>query len=86
MKHSVFFHLREKLFIIRRNASLFFGLALFLLGAFGFSSGKYCDGNPADYYSCTNPSAYHYYSPVALIAIVAGAFCIAVWFIKKFDI
>lgn len=75
--------LLENLFLVRENAMLFFGIALFLFGVLGFSNGKYCDGNPADYYSCTNPSAYYYYSPLAIALCILGAFCIAIWFLKK---
>ncbi len=69
--------------IARENSGLFFGLTLFLLGLLNFSRGKYCDGNPADYYSCTNPSAYYYYSPLAVALCIIGAFCIAFWRLKN---
>ncbi len=68
---------------MRANAPLFFGIALFLLGVLNFSHGKYCDGNVADYYSCTNPSAYYYYGPLAIMLCIFGAFCVAFWFLKK---
>lgn len=73
----------EHLLLMRKNSELFFGIALFLFGVFNFSNGKYCDGNPADYYSCTNPSAYYYYGSFAITLAVLGAFCIAIWFLKK---
>jgi hypothetical protein len=72
-------------YLVRRNATLFLGNTLFLLGVFGFSNGKYCDGNAADYYACTNPAAYYYYSIPAITAIVLGGFFLSVWYVKKMN-
>jgi len=83
MKHYFLKSMRENIFLVRKNAHLFFGIALFLFGILGFSNGKYCDGNQADYYSCTNPSAYYYYGFFATALCIFGAFCIALWFLKK---
>jgi hypothetical protein len=85
MKHYFLKMGKENLFLVRENARLFLGIALFLLGVLDFSNGKYCDGNPADYYSCTNPSAYYYYSPLAIAFCILGAFCITIWFLKRFE-
>jgi hypothetical protein len=68
---------------MRKNSELFFGIVFFLLGLLSVSHGKYCDGNPADYYSCTNPATYYYYSPVAIALCILGALCLAMWFLKN---
>jgi hypothetical protein len=69
--------------VIKKNFGLFFGIALFFLGVFGFSSGKYCDGNAADYLSCTRPSTYYYYDTLHIAYIIIGAFLVMVWFLRK---
>lgn len=68
---------------MRKNGGLFFGLAAVIFGLLDFSNGKYCDGNPADYYSCTNPDTYYYYGFFAIALTIIGAFCITLWFLKK---
>lgn len=73
---------QDHLEIIRREASLFAGLALFLVGVFGFHAGRYCDGNTADYLSCTRPAVYYYYGAFDLLLIVLGAFLITLWILK----
>jgi len=82
---GIFSQMASVAFLVKKNAVLFFGNALFLLGVFGFSRGKYCDGNTADYLDCTNPAVYYHYGPMALAAILLGAFFITVWFLKKSD-
>jgi hypothetical protein len=69
--------------VMERHALLFVGIALFILGLLNFSNGKYCDGNVADYYSCTNTAVYYYYGPIAVIACIVGAFLMTVWHINK---
>lgn len=69
--------------IIRREADLFFGAALVLLGLFNFQSGKYCDGNAADYLSCTSPTTYYYYGALEIALILIGVFFILLWFFKR---
>ena len=69
--------------IIRRESDLFLGALFTILGVFGFHSGKYCDGNTADYLSCTRPTTFYYYGWVEIICIVIGVFCILLWFQKR---
>ena len=69
--------------IIRREVELFLGAALTLVGILGFNSAKFCDGNTADYLSCTRPTAYHYYSASDIILIVVGVFFVLLWFLKR---
>lgn len=69
--------------IIRHEADLFVGTLFLLLGGLNWSTGKYCDGNTADYLSCTRPDAYYYYSAFAVALIVLGVFLILIWAVKK---
>ena len=69
--------------LVGREGELFAGVALFLIGLLNFDTGKYCDGNTADYLSCTRPSAYYYFGPVDIILVVAGVTLILIWFLKE---
>jgi hypothetical protein len=64
---------------IARDSSLFIGIALTLVGLLSFQADKFCDGNTADYLSCTRPSTYYFYSPFDIAIIVIGAFLIVIW-------
>jgi hypothetical protein len=64
---------------IARDASLFIGVALTVVGLLSFHSDKFCDGNTADYLSCTRPSTYYFYSPVEIGIVVVGIFLIMIW-------
>lgn len=65
-----------------KEAELFLGTALLLLGLLNFQNGKNCDGNSADYLSCTRPSTYYYYSWFEITLVILGTFLILLWFIK----
>ena len=67
--------------VFKREARIFIGSALFIVGLLGFDSGKYCDGNTADYLSCTRPSTYYYYDNLDVVLVVIGIFLIIMWFI-----
>lgn len=69
--------------IIRREADLFLGSALFFLGLLGFESDRYCDGNPADYLSCTRPTTFYYFDLLDIALIVAGVFFILFWLLHE---
>jgi hypothetical protein len=69
--------------IIRREADIFLGSLLFLVGVLDFHSGKYCDGNTADYLSCTRPVTYYYYTWIEIILIILGITFILLWFMKR---
>jgi hypothetical protein len=69
--------------LLFNNTRLFFGLALLLVGLFSFSSGKYCDGNSSNYYSCTRPSTYYYYPWWTIVFITLGSFFVVLWFLRK---
>jgi hypothetical protein len=77
---SVFDFFVGSLRTIARDAELFIGVALTLVGLLSFHSDKFCDGNTADYLSCTRPSTYYYYSPLAITIVVLGVFLILIWF------
>ncbi len=68
--------------IVARESDLFLGAALFLIGLLGFESGRYCDGNSADYLSCTRPATYYFYDAPHTILIVLGVFLILLWFVR----
>jgi hypothetical protein len=73
------------LHIMRRESDLFFGVLLFILGLLNFHSGRYCDGNTADYLSCTRPVTYYYYTWLEVMLIVVGIFFMLLWFLKRRD-
>jgi hypothetical protein len=64
---------------IARDAELFIGVALTLVGLLSFHSDKFCDGNTADYLSCTRPSTFYFYSPLDISIVVLGVFLVLVW-------
>ena len=69
--------------VMRKEAGLFWGVLFIITGLFGFRSGRYCDGNTADYLSCTRPAAYYYYDTLHIILLVIGIFLIMIWFLKQ---
>jgi len=69
--------------IIRREYDIFLGALLFLTGLLDFHSGKYCDGNTADYLSCTRPVTFYYYTWLEIILIILGVGFILLWFMKR---
>lgn len=66
-----------------REAELFLGTGLLLTGLLNWSSGKYCDGNTADYLSCTNPTTYYYYGGLQIVLIIVGSFFLLFWYLKR---
>ncbi len=73
----------ERLALIRAEFELFVGAALLAVGLLGFQSGKYCDGNTADYLSCTRPSTFYYYSAFDVTLIVLGVFLVLFWMLSR---
>ena len=73
----------ERAAIMRVEVDLFLGTSLAVLGILSFQTGKYCDGNTADYLSCTRPATYYYYSPVSIIAVVIGISLVLVWVVRR---
>ena len=69
--------------VMWKEIDLFLGVALFLVGLFGFSSGRFCDGNVGDYFTCTRPTSYHYYDGIHITLIVLGAFFVLLWLEKR---
>lgn len=69
--------------VIRHEAGLFWGVGFFVVGLFGFRSGRYCDGNTAEYLSCTRPATFYYYDWLHIALIVLGVFLILVWVLKN---
>lgn len=69
--------------VIAKESDLFLGTALFLIGLLGFESARYCDGNSADYLSCTRPATYYFYDAPHTILIVLGVVLILTWWVRK---
>ena len=65
------------------SGRLFLGIAFTLIGILSFASDKYCDGNAANYYSCTRPATYYYYPWWAVLLIVVGSFFVVLWFLRR---
>lgn len=74
--------LARDLVIIQREADLFLGATLFLIGLLGFESSRYCDGNLNDYISCTRPATYYYFDTLDIVLLVLGIFFVLVWYFK----
>lgn len=68
--------------ITAKEKELFFGVALFCVGLLSFEHGKYCDGNAADYLSCTRPATYYYFDDMDITLVIAGIFFILLWVLK----
>lgn len=73
----------ENLRTMRKEMNLFLGAALTVLGMLNWSTGKYCDGNTADYLSCTRPTAYYYYSWFSVTLVLIGVLLVLVWFVRN---
>ncbi len=69
--------------VVGKEIELFIGTALVLIGLFSFESDKFCDGNTADYLSCTRPSAYYYFGSLDIFCIVLGTFLILFWVLRS---
>ncbi len=80
---SVFDFFVRSFSTIARDAELFVGTALTLVGIFSIEADKFCDGNTADYLSCTRPSTFYFYSPLDIGIIVVGVFLILIWFLNR---
>ncbi|MEN9412958.1 MAG: hypothetical protein RLZZ342_45 [Candidatus Parcubacteria bacterium] len=72
----------RRLALMWRHVDIFVGGTLFAIGVLGFESGKYCDGNTADYLSCTRPAVYYYYSAFDIVLVVVGIWFITVWCVR----
>ncbi len=70
-------------YLMKREAELFIGTALLLIGLLSFHNGKNCDGNTAEYLSCTRPSTFYYFSGFEIFIIVLGIFFILFWHLKN---
>lgn len=80
---SVYDFIMRSLRTIAAESSLFIGVALTLIGLLSFHSDKFCDGNSADYLSCTRPSTFYFYSPLEIAMIVLGVFLIMLWVLHR---
>lgn len=69
--------------VMRLEKELFLGSGLLLVGLLNFESGKYCDGNTADYLSCTRPATYYYFDTFGILLIIAGVFLVMLWLLRR---
>jgi hypothetical protein len=69
--------------VIRREVELFLGVMLSILGIMSFDADKFCDGNTADYLSCTRPTAYYYFDTWDKVLVVVGVVLIMIWFVRR---
>lgn len=67
---------------IMRHKELFAGIGFTLVGLLSFNSDKFCDGNTADYLSCTRPSTFYYFDWLDITLIVAGVFLALIWYLR----
>lgn len=74
---------QENFAVVRKELQLFLGAALVIFGVFGFESGKYCDGNTADYLSCTRPSTYYFYDALDITCLIVGVTLLLLWYLKR---
>lgn len=72
----------EYVHVIVREKELFLGAGFALIGVFSFESDKFCDGNTANYLSCTRPSTFYYFDALDITLIVVGVFLLLIWFLK----
>ncbi len=70
-------------FLAMREVELFSGMLFLLLGILNFESDRYCDGTIATHFACTHPSTYYYFDFLDITLIIAGAFFIAFWILKR---
>jgi lysozyme family protein len=56
-----------------------------VVGLLSIEADKFCDGNTADYLSCTRPSTYYFYSPLDIAIVVVGVFLILIWVRSRRD-
>lgn len=75
--------LGDRIKTMRKEIDLFLGAIFLFIGVLNWSSGKYCDGNTADYLSCTRPATYYYYGSFEIVLVVLGVLLILVWYIKN---
>jgi hypothetical protein len=75
--------LEEYARLMRKEMELFLGTLFLIVGALNFDSGKYCDGNTADYLSCTRPAVYYYFDALDVVLVVLGVFLLLLWRVKN---
>jgi SNF family Na+-dependent transporter len=83
LSEYVFDAVEEYIEIMRREATLFAGTFFVIVGMLSFSSNKYCDGNTAEYLSCTRPTTYYYYGSFQIALVILGVFLVLLWVLKR---
>ena len=75
--------MRRNLRVMMHEGELFVGTAFLLFGTLNFEVGRYCDGNTAEYLSCTRPAVYYYFDMFDKIFILLGIFLILAWLLQR---
>jgi hypothetical protein len=75
--------LADKARVIWREFDLFLGVALTSIGLLHIHIGRFCDGNSADYLSCTRPAVFYYYSAAEIVLITLGIVLIVIWLLSR---
>jgi hypothetical protein len=80
---GVFDYVTKNARTIVRQKELFVGTALTIIGLMSFESDKFCDGNTADYLSCTRPSTYYYFDALDIALVVLGVTLLLLWIARS---
>ena len=73
----------EYLRLLRLNFRLCMGLALSIGGLLNFSVGRHCDETSSEFFTCTNPSSFYYYSGFTIVVVVIGVWLITFWMLQR---
>ena len=80
---ALYYSAHEDILIVKNNFNLFLGLGISICAFLNFSSGRYCEGNPATHFSCTHPATYYFYETNTIFLFVLGIFLITLWHLKR---
>lgn len=80
---ALYYSVNEDVLIIKRNLDLFLGLGISIYAFLNFSSGRYCEGNPATHFSCTHPATHYFYETNTIFLFIVGIFLITLWYLKR---
>lgn len=73
----------DQIRIMIREARLFLGTLLVLVGLMNYEVGKYCDGNTAEYLSCTRPAVFYYFDTLDIVLVIVGFFFLLAWYVRR---
>lgn len=70
-------------YTVAYNLSAFLGVGLMAFSVLNFNRGRYCDGTPADHFSCLNSATYYEYSWLMIGLFVFGSLCLTYWCVRR---